>query len=219
MIITKMNETEAKIKKGTTTVGIFCKDGIVVGAEKRATIGNFIADKRAEKVVKITDKMVLTTAGTVSDAQLLTKLMRAELKLKQVRTGRESNLKEAANLLGGMVYGNIRRFSAIPGITQFLLAGADSSGLHLYDLFVDGSVMEIHDYVSSGSGSIIVYGILETTYKKDITLKEGTELVIKAINAAMQRDSASGNGITVYTITKNGVKKVFDKNLEVAIKA
>ncbi len=212
-------ESEVKIKKGTTTVGIVCRDGLVVSAEKRATIGSFIADKNAEKIVLITDKMVLTTAGTVSDAQLLVKLIRAELKLKQVRTGHESSLKEAANLLGGMIYSNIRKYSLIPGITQFLLAGLDSKGTHLYDLFVDGSVMEITDYVSSGSGSIVVYGILEALYKKDISVKEASDLAVKSISAAVQRDSGSGNGIVVYTITKDGVKKVMDRDMEVTIKA
>lgn len=212
-----MDNAEIKVKKGTTTVGLVCRDGIVVAAEKRATIGSFIADKKAEKIVAISDKMILTTAGTVSDAQLLVKLVRAELKLKQVRTGRESTVKETANLLGGMIYGNIRRYSIIPGITQFLLAGLDSSGTHLYDLFVDGSVMPADDYVSSGSGSIVVYGILEAMYRKDMTVKEGTELALKAINAAMQRDSASGNGIAIYNITKDGVRKVFDKDMEAPI--
>ncbi len=214
-----MEASEVKIKKGTTTVGIVCRDGIVVAAEKRATIGSFIADKNAEKIVNITDKMVLTTAGTVSDAQLLVKLIRAELKLKQIRTNHESTLKEAANLLGGMIYSNIRKFSAIPGITQFLLSGLDNKGVHLYDLFVDGSVMEITDYVSSGSGSIVVYGILEALYKKDISVREASDLAVRAISAAIQRDSGSGNGIVVYTITKDGVKKVMDKDLEISIKA
>ncbi len=214
-----MEDSEVKVKKGTTTVGIVCRDGIVVAAEKRATIGSFIADKNAEKIVLITDKMVLTTAGTVSDAQLLVKLIRAELKLKQVRTGHDTTLKEAANLLGGMIYSNIRKFSAIPGITQFLLAGLDTKGSHLYDLFVDGSVMEITDYVSSGSGSIVVYGILEALYKKDLSVKDGSELAVRSISSAIQRDSGSGNGIVVFTITKEGVRKAMDKDMEVSIKA
>ena len=207
-----MDDNQTPYKKGTTTVGIVCKDGIVIGAEKRATVGNFIADKNAEKIVNISDKMILTTAGTVSDAQLLVKLVRAEIKLKDIRTGRESTVSEVANLLGGMVYGNIRRPSMIPGITQFLLAGSDSTGEYLYDLFVDGSVMKTEDYVASGSGSIVVYGILEAMYKKDISTKEGIDLVLKAINAAMQRDSASGNGIRIYVVNKESVKKVFDKD-------
>lgn len=214
-----MENSGIQVKKGTTTVGIVCKDGVVLAAEKRATIGSFIADKRAEKIVMISEKMAVTTAGTVSDAQLLVKLMRAEIKLKQVRTNHEVTVKEAANLMGGMIYGNIRRPSMIPGITQFLLAGVDKDGIHLYDLFVDGSIMDIPDYVSSGSGSIIVYGILEVMYKKDISLKEGIDLALKGVNSAMQRDSASGNGIVIYTITNSGIKKVMDKEAEMTIKA
>ena len=214
-----MESSEVNVKKGTTTVGLMCKDGLVLAAEKRATIGNFIADKRADKIVMITDKMAVTTAGTVSDAQLLVKLIRAELRLKDVRTGHESTVSEAANLLGGMVYNNIRRMSMIPGITQFLLGGLDKKGLHLYDLFVDGSVMEITDYVSSGSGSIVVYGILETMYTKDMSVKEGSDLALKAINAAIQRDSGSGNGIVIYTITKAGARKILDRDLEASLKA
>jgi len=149
----------------------------------------------------------------------LVKLIRAELKLKQVRTDREATLKEAANLLAGMIYGNIRKLSLIPGITQFLLAGIDADGLHLYDLFVDGSVMKTTDYVSSGSGSIVVYGILEAMYKKDISIKDGNDLALKCLNAAMQRDSASGNGVVIYNITKGGIKKIMDKDTEISIKA
>src|SRR3989338_43885 len=146
-----------KAKHGTTTIGLMCKDGIVLASEKRATAGTFVADKKSEKIFKITDNLLITTAGTVSDAQLLTKLIRAELKLKEVRTDRDSTAKEAANLLASLIYGNIRKYSIIPGITQFLLAGTDKEGFHLYDVFVDGSIMECDEYVSLGSGSILVY--------------------------------------------------------------
>lgn len=209
----------AKTKHGTTTIGLVCRDGIVLASEKRATMGTFIADKKSEKIYKITDTLAITTAGTVSDAQLLTKLIKAELKLKEVRTDRGATAREAANLLGSLIYGNIRKYSLIPGITQFLLAGYDREGIHLYDLFVDGSVMECDDYVSSGSGSIIVYGVLEAMYRKDMTLKEGIELAVKCLNAAIQRDIASGNGIVVYTVAKDGIKKVIDRDLETVMKA
>lgn len=208
----------AKAKHGTTTIGLVCKDGIVLASEKRATAGTFVADKKSEKIFKITDNLLITTAGTVSDAQLLTKLIRAELKLKEVRTDRDSTAKEAANLLASLIYGNIRKYSIIPGITQFLLAGTDKEGFHLYDLFVDGSVMECDEYVSSGSGSTVVYGVLEAMYRKDLTVKEGVDLCVKCINVAIQRDIASGNGLLVYTITKDGIRKVIDKDTETIVK-
>jgi proteasome beta subunit len=204
---------EQQLKTGTTTVGIICKDSIILAADKRATAGNFIADKKVEKVVKVNDFMALTTAGSVSDLQLLVKYLKAELKLKEIRTGRFNTVKEAANLLAGMVFANIRSYSMIPGVTHFIFGGFDKE-LHLYDLYPDGSLTNIDDFVSSGSGSVMAYGVLETMWKKDMSDAEGIQLVLKAINAAIQRDSASGNGIDIFVINKNGAQKVETRILD-----
>ena len=202
------------LKTGTTTVGIVCKDGVILAADKRATAGSMIVNRRTEKVVKITDNLALTTAGSVSDIQLLIKVIRAELKLKELRTYREATMKEAANFIAGLVYGNIRQFSAVPGIAHFIIAGTDKNGtFHLYDIFPDGSLEEYKDYVCSGSGSVFAYGLIDSLYKENLTLKEGIELAKKAINASMQRDTASGNGIDIMTITKEGCNNVFAKEI------
>lgn len=208
---------EEQLKTGTTTVAIKCKDGIVLAADMRATAGHMIADKRAEKVHIISDDFALTIAGGVSDAQLLIKLIRAELKLKEVRTNKKPSAKEAANLLGGLLYSNIRRMSMLPGIVHFLLGGKDSSGLYLYDLYPDGSVGKVRDFVSSGSGSVFAYGVLETQYKSDMTTAEGIKLAVKCVNTALQRDSASGNGIDVVVITDKDIKRVMHKEVEVTL--
>lgn len=206
------------IKKGTTTVGIACKDGIVLAADKKATLGGrIIANKKVEKVQQITDNMALTTAGNVSDIQLFIKLIKAELRLKQMRTGREPTVKETANLLGMMMYQAIRQLSMIPAIAAFLLGGKDQDGFHLYELSPDGSIMEVDDYVSDGSGFVFALGALDTLYKKDLTVQDGIKLAVKAINAAIQRDTASGEGIDVFTITKDGVKKAFSKQLDTTL--
>ena len=104
---------EETLKTGTTTVGIVCQDGIILAADRRATAGSFIANKNALKVHQVTPNMALTTAGSVSDIQLMLKLIKAELKLKTLKTNREPNVKESANLLAGMIYGNIRKMSMI----------------------------------------------------------------------------------------------------------
>ncbi len=202
------------VKKGTTTVGLVCKDGIVLAADKRATAGGFIADKKVEKVRKITDNIAVTIAGGVSDIQLLLKLIKAELNLKKVRTGKDSNLREAANLLSTIVYHNIRRFSTIIGITAFIIGGQDNEGFHLYTVSPDGSLTEEDEYSSDGSGSMMAYGVLDSSYIKGMTVADGIKLAVKAINSSIQRDSYSGEGIDVYTITKEGVKKVLAKKLE-----
>lgn len=210
---------EKELKTGTTTLGLVCKDGIILAADKRATSGNLISYKKFNKIIPITAKISVTVAGTVSDVQLLTKIIKAELKLKDIRTGRESSVKEAANLLANMVYNNIRKLSLIPGISHFLIGGVDNLGFHLYDLAPDGSIVEVEDFVSSGSGSVMVYGVLETLYKKGASVDEGIKLAVKCVNAALQRDSASGDGIDIVAITKEGVKKVLTKEIKYGIEA
>ena len=208
---------EEQLKTGTTTVGIACKDGIVLAADKRATAGSMIVDKRADKVHIISDDFAVTIAGVVSDAQLIIKLIKAELKLKEVKTNKKPTAKEAANLLGGLLYSNIRRMSMLPGIAHFLMGGKDTEGVHLYDLFPDGSVTKIRDFVSSGSGSVFAYGVLETQYRQDITVADGVKLAVKAVNTALQRDSASGNGIDVIVVTDKDIKRVMQKEVEVTL--
>lgn len=206
------------VKKGTTTVGLVCKDGIVLAADKKATAGNFIADKKVEKVRKITDNIAVTIAGGVSDIQLLLKLIRAELNLKKVRSGKEANLREAANLLSTIVFHNIRKFSTIIGVTAFIMGGQDNEGFHLYGISPDGSLTEEDEFTSDGSGSMMAYGVLDSTYVKGMSVADGIKLAVKAINSAIQRDTYSGEGIDVYTITKEGVKKVLAKKLDTNIR-
>jgi proteasome beta subunit len=208
-----------KLNTGTTTIGMVCKDGLVLAADKRATSGYLVAWKKFEKVMQITENMAVTVAGTVSDVQLLTKYLKAELRLKDLRTGRETTIKEGANLLANFVYNNIRKYSIIPGVSHFIVGGKDKLGFHLYDLSPDGSIVEVDDYISSGSGSVMAFGVLETLYKKGLTIDEGVKLAAKGINAAVQRDIASGNGCDIVTITKDGVKKVFTKEIEYKIEA
>mgnify|MGYP001561415464 FL=1 len=206
-----------ELKTGTTTIGIVCKDGLVLAADRRATSGYLISYKKFDKIINITDNIAVTVAGTVSDVQLLTKYLKAELRLKDIRTGRETTVKEAASLLANFVYSNIRKFSLIPGISHFIVGGKDSSGFHLYDLSPDGSIIEVDDYISSGSGSVMTFGVLETLYKKGLSVDEGVKLAAKGVNAAVQRDIASGNGIDIVTITKDGIKRVFSKEFELKI--
>ncbi|MBT3690733.1 proteasome subunit beta [Candidatus Woesearchaeota archaeon] len=208
-----MDQISEKVQKGTTTVGIVCKDGIVLAADKRASAGYLIASKDVDKIHMISSNMAVTMAGLVSDAQLIVKLAKAELRLKKIRNQKESTVKEGANMVGGILYQNIRKFSTVPGIVSFLLGGKDKHGFRLYELGVDGSVTDVKKFVSTGSGSMMAYGVMETLYKEDLQMKEGVELATRAISAAMQRDMATGEGLDVFTITLEGAKKVVAKKV------
>lgn len=207
-----------KVQHGTTTVGLVYKDGVILAADKRATMGHLVSNRITKKVHKISDHMAITTAGLVSDAQLFTRIIQAQLSLLTIRKGKEPLIKEAAHLLASLSYSNIRRPSMVPGIVGFLLAGVDKHGNHLYELGVDGSVTKSPDYRTDGSGSVFAMGVLDTLYKKDMSLEEGIKVAVKALSAAIQRDVHTGNGIDVFKITKDGVKKVMTKEISMLLK-
>lgn len=218
MLTDELKELKGKlIKTGTTTMGIVCKDGIILAADRQATADYFVAHKNVEKIISITDNVAVTTAGLVSDIQLISKLTKAELKLKRIRTKIQPTVREAANLFATILYHNIRKFSPILGIAAFIVGGVDKRGFWLYDASPDGAALEYKDYVSTGSGSILAYGVLESQYKPDITVKDGVKLAIKAINVSMQRDVASGSGIDVVAITREGIKKVFAEEIKQSV--
>lgn len=210
-------EKDKLMKTGTTTLGLVCKDGIILAADKRVSAGYMIASKKFKKILPIADNMAVTIAGLVSDAQLLSKLIKAEVKLKDIQTGRKSTVEESANLLAGIVYSNIRKMSMVPGIVGFLLGGKDNKGYHLFNLGIDGSLTEVDDYTSDGSGSIFAIGVLETLYKKGMSIDEGIKVALKSMNAALQRDMATGNGVDIITITEQGVKTVLEKEIDYRI--
>lgn len=215
MLNEDLKELKGKLlKTGTTTVGIVCKDGVVLAADRQATADYFIAHKKVSKIIPITKNIAVTTAGLVSDIQLISKLTKAELKLKTIRTKTEPTVKEAANLFATILYHNIRKFSPILGIAAFIIGGVDKKGFWLYDAAPDGAALEYKDYVATGSGSILAYGVLESHYSKDMSVKEGIKLALKALNAALQRDAASGSGVDVITITKDGIKKVYEEEVK-----
>ncbi|USN45452.1 MAG: proteasome subunit beta [Candidatus Woesearchaeota archaeon] len=200
--------SENVLKTGTTTVGLIYKDGVVIAADKRATAGNLIVDKSVTKLIKINDYMGVTISGSVSDIQLMTRYLKAELKLKEIRTNRKNTVSEGANLLAGLAYSQIRSY--FPGIGHFIVAGYDESP-QLYDVFPDGSITEHDQFDASGSGSVFAFGLLENNYKDNMSEGEAVDLALRSISAAQQRDNASGNGVDIWLINKDGIKEVTTK--------
>jgi proteasome beta subunit len=205
-------------KKGTTTIGIVCKDGIILAADRRVTAGHLIAHKNVKKVLPVSDHIAMTTAGLVSDIQLFTKIIRAQLMLLKLRKGKEPTVKEGANLLASLTYSNIRTPSMIPGIVGFLFGGYDRTGYKLYEISFDGTVLDIEQFASDGSGSYVALGVLETLYKVGLTCDEAKEIAVKALQSAMRRDSATGEGIDVVKIDAKGVEYITELVVETQLK-
>tara|TARA_Y100000310_G_scaffold197376_3_gene197486 strand:- start:7455 stop:8249 length:795 start_codon:yes stop_codon:yes gene_type:complete len=225
LLIIKM-DAELKnsiLKTGTTTIGIVCKEGIVIAADKRASFGgndgvSYIAGKDADKIHEVTPNLIATTAGSASDTRKVIKIVRAELKLKELRSNSEPTIKQAANLFSNICYQNLRQPSMIPSISHFLLAGYDNEGIYLYDVFPDGFLEERKDYAVSGSGMSHVNPILDSDYKKGISIEEGIKLVKKSINASIGRDPGSGEGIDVFVVKKGKIEQVLKQKIELQYK-
>ena len=200
--------TEKDLKKGTTTLGLVCTDGIVMATEMRATMGNLIGHKTTQKLFKISDNMALTVAGLVGDAQMLARWLSAEVKLYELKTGTTMSLRAASTLMANIMNG--RRY--MPFWVQLLLGGIDSEGGHVYSLDAAGGAIP-DKFQTTGSGSPFVYGVLEDRFIEDLSVEQGKVLGVRALTAAMKRDSASGDGISMCVIDSNGYHRVSPEDI------
>jgi proteasome beta subunit len=188
---------------GTTTMGVVCKDGIVLGTDTRATLGTFVAHKKAKKVFPIDDHVAMTIAGGVADAQSVVEMLRANSKLYKFEKGLPIPISAIARLAANVLF-SARYY---PFILQSIIGGMDDQGAHIFALDPLGSVTE-EKCVSTGSGSPVAYGVLEPGYKEGMSIKEAIPLVVRAVNSAMKRDSASGDSFDVAVISKDGYREL-----------
>jgi len=205
------------MKTGTSLVGIVCKDGVVMAGDRKATAGGqIVMNKNSKKVIQINDYIVTSGTGVSSDIDLLQKLISAELKLKELKDKRRPTVKEVANLIAMITYKNIRQPSMIAFIAGIMVGGFNEDGkCELYSVEPAGSVMKVEDFDANfSSGMPYILGLLERQYKKDLSIEEGVKLAIESIKSSSQRDTASGHGVDVFTITKEGIKHVSKQKVE-----
>lgn len=190
-------------KTGTTTLCMVCKDGVVVAADKKATMGYLIANKESDKILMLDDHLIMTVAGVWGDAQALGRYLRAELKLFQLQNGRRISVKGAASLVSNILQNN----KFYPYYVQLIIAGYDDDGPAIFTLDAIGSSEQEKRFFSTGSGSPMALGVLEDSFKDGMSVEDGSKLAYRAVKAAIGRDIASGgNAIDVGVITKDGVK-------------
>jgi proteasome beta subunit len=194
-----MPEQLQESMKGTTTIGIVFKDGVILATEKRATMGYMIASKKAKKVYKVAERIGMTTAGGVGDAQQLARILTVECNLYQIRRSRSITVGASATLLSN--YLNQNRY--FPFYVQLLVGGFDENGPSVYSVDAMGGATKEEEIVATGSGSPMAYGVLEDRFRKDMNEDEAIDIAIRALKSAMKRDAGSGEGIHVVVITKD----------------
>ncbi|MHA1931777.1 MAG: proteasome subunit beta [Promethearchaeota archaeon] len=190
------------LKTGTTTVGLICKDAVIFGTDKRASMGYFVASKTSEKVYRIQDHLWMTTAGGVADAQYLVDVLRAETTIYQL--GHDNlpiQVKSAGKMLSNILYSN----KMFPFEVGLMLGGvSEEEGPLILNIGAYGSILK-EKFSAVGSGQNFSYGVLEAKYSDNLTVEEGKEIIIKAVSSSIIRDMASGNGIDIVVIKKEGL--------------
>jgi proteasome beta subunit len=204
--------TPGNILKGTTTVALACKDGVVLATDRRATMGFYVASKTAKKLFKIDDHLAATVAGSVADTQRVIDSLQAEINIFKVRNGVPMHVKAAANLLSTILF-DARQY---PYFMEAIVGGVDDSGPQLYSLDPVGSLIS-DKFIATGSGGPIAYGLLEDSFSDDLTVKDAIPLVIRATRSSMERDAASGNGFDVAYITKSNYHELSESEIAKAV--
>lgn len=183
-------------KTGTTTVGLTMADGVVLAADRRASLGGrFVSNKNAVKVEQVHPTAAVTMSGSVGGAQAFIRQLRSEADLYENRRGREMSIDALARLAGNLLRGK----PASP-----ILGGVDAEGPRVFNVDGAGGVLE-DDYSATGSGMTVATGALERLYREDLSMDEAVDVASEAVSAASERDTASGNGITVARITEDNV--------------
>lgn len=186
---------------GATAIGITCGNGVVLAAEKRVSYGNFVVNKNTKKVFAITHNVAAACAGMVADMQVLVRQVTALSRIRKLEIRRDVATNSIAKLMSVIMFE--RRY--FPLLTQVVVGGIDPSP-QIYTLDPLGSLLP-DDYAAVGTGAEMALGVLDSEYKKDISIEVARNLAVKAIKSSIQRDSASGDGIDLVIITNKGIQE------------
>ncbi len=191
------------VLKGTTTIGLVCKNSVVLASDTRVTMGFYVAHKHGKKIYKIDDHLAMTISGSVADAQRTVDILKVNAQLYKLNMDRPIPVSSAARLIANLLFSS--RYA--PLIAQVLIGGMDDTGPHVFSLDPFGSLTE-EKCVATGSGSPIAYGILEDRFKEDMSAKEILPVIVKAVDSAMKRDAASGDSFNVAVIDVKGYREL-----------
>jgi proteasome beta subunit len=186
---------------GATAVGISYDGGIILAAEKRVSYGNFVVNKNTKKIFPVTEFVGAACAGMIADMQVLVRQVSALAKIRRLEIRRNVATNSIAKLMSVIMFE--RRF--FPLLTQVVVGGVEYRP-QIFTLDPLGSVLP-DDYAAVGSGAEMALGVMDAEYSRDMSEENARNLVIKAIKSSILRDSSSGDGIDMLTITKNNLRE------------
>lgn len=189
-------KTPKATSTGTTIVGCLFKDGIVLGADTRATAGPIVADKNCEKIHYISESIRCCGAGTAADTEFVTALISSNIELHTLSTGRKPRVVTAMTMLKQRLFQYQGHIGA-----ALVLGGVDATGAHLFTIHPHGSTDKL-PYVTMGSGSLAAMAVFESGWKPDLERDQALQLVVAAISAGIFNDLGSGSNVDACIITE-----------------
>lgn len=186
---------------GATVVGISYNNGVILAAEKRISFGTFVVNKNMKKTFPVTDHVGAACAGMVADMTVLVRQVEALAKIRKLETRREVAPNSVAKLMSVIMFE--RRY--FPLLTQVIVGGVNDKP-EIYTLDPLGSVLP-DQYAAVGTGAEMALGIMDAEFKQGMSEEKARELAVRAVKSAIQRDAASGDGIDVLFVTKNGTRE------------
>lgn len=198
------------VKTGTTVLGAVGSDGAVLAADTRASLGGqFVTNRRMQKIAPVDDRTAVAFSGSVSDAQAFVEQLRTELRLYEMYNDAHASVETAATVAGDLVRRGPYR------IIDLVLAGVDDHP-SVYDIGQGGGVMQ-SDYAASGSGMQLAYGALEGAYEPSLPVERLRTIAADAVRSATERDTASGDGMNIATVTEDGIDLETFEGIDAAV--
>lgn len=215
--VRQMSDTDVRsldVPHGTTIVALVGPDGVVMAGDRRATMGNFIAQRDIEKVFEADSHSLIGIAGAAGIAIELVRLFCVELEHYEKIEGVPLTLDGKANRLSGMLRGNLGL--ALQGLAVVpLFGGYDlySSRGRIFSYDVTGGRYEERDHHAVGSGSSFARGSLKKLFRQGMSLNEMVTTAVEALYDAADDDSATGGPDmtrkiypVVGSVTREGVR-------------
>ncbi|XP_033981892.1 proteasome subunit beta type-10 [Trematomus bernacchii] len=194
-------------KTGTTIAGIVFKDGVILGADTRATDDMVVADKNCMKIHYIAPNIYCCGAGVAADADVTTQIMSSNVELHMLNTGRPALVTMVTRQLKQMLF----RYQGQLG-ASLIVGGVDVTGPQLYSVYPHGSYDKL-PFLTMGSGAAAAVSVFEDRFKPNMELEEAKQLVREAITAGIFCDLGSGSNVDLCIITEAGVEMLrgYDK--------
>ncbi|XP_041932350.1 proteasome 20S subunit beta 12 [Alosa sapidissima] len=198
------NSTVKGVSTGTTILAVKFNGGVILGSDSRASMGgSYVSSKTINKLIQVHDRIFCCIAGSLADAQAVTKMAKFQLSFHSIQMESPPLVKAAASVMKELCYHNKDELQA-----GFITAGWDrKKGPQVYTVSLGGMLLS-QPFTIGGSGSTYIYGYVDAKYKPDMSREECLQFATNAIALAIGRDNVSGGVVHLVVITEENVEHV-----------